>query len=516
VRISQLHFDAKTARFEIEPDLPITLTAAGVIDPILARDSKGILWLAYVDQGRLILRHSEANVWHWSPAAVAPMPAASVASGAIRAAALTSDGGRVTLVWNHVADDVLEVAQHVDGADPATWSADTVPVPGLMNAPGGFSVRTVAAAGGSRAFVAFELAPDRSLKANPLAPGAVVMIRDVDGSWSNVQLARVKDHFSTPVLAVDEHNRILVAVAFVTSTGTIAFKQSPLDAVTFESGAGTDLIASSTDPGLRDPTSTKQSIDLTAGLVVLGAADGIGHYAYGRLSTTPETAVASPSPAGPSGSPPPGSPPPGSPPPVARGVPTVLLHDTFAPWAVGTRLPAEWATTAAGRGSGQVVVAGVPGPNGRSLLVRTTSFLGSIRSCTSFAPSGTSITVSEIFQLTAVGGSDTTVSSVRGPGGEAASIRVTRHDLFAFFNGQVKVTTALAIRPGQWYRLSIVTKPATHAYDLAVANAAGRVIYRIAGVRWRTPTIPALDSVCVESPQIRGGAVAIDDLEVRR
>jgi hypothetical protein len=308
------------------------------------------------------------------------------------------------------------------------------------------------------------------------------------------------------VLAIDDHGGTLVAIAFVTSTGTIAYKQSPLATVSFESGAGKDLVASSADPGLRDPTSTKQAIDLTSGLIVLGADDGTGHYAFGRLATTADAAVASPAPSGPSS----------SPPPVPASAAAILLHDTFAPWAVGTRLSSEWVTTAEGRGSGLVAVAGVPGPNGRSLLVRTTSFLGTIRSCTSFAPTGTSITVNEVFQLTAVGGSDTTVSSIRGPGGEAASIRVTRHGLLAFYNGQVKVTTALAVRPRLWYRVTIVTKPAAHTYDLVVANAAGRVVYRIAGVHWRTPAIPALDTFCAQSPQARGGAILIDDLEVRR
>jgi hypothetical protein len=503
LRIAQFHYNARSGRFEMDPDLPITLTAAGVSDPVLASDSKGILWLAYVDQTRLILRHSVGDVWHWSAAAAPPV---SGADGATRAAALTADGSRVTIVWNRVDDDTLRVGQHVDGADPGTWAVDSVHVPGLTNGPGGFSLRTVATAAGSRVFVAFELAPDRSSSANPLAPGAVVMIREADGSWSNVQLARVKDHFSTPVLAIDDHPGTLIAIAFVTSSGTIAFKQSPLDRVSFESGGGTDLIASSADPGMRDPTSTKQAIDLTSGLIVLGADDGTGHYAFGRLATTADPAVGSPSPSGPSS----------SPPPVAAGASTTLLHDTFAPWAVGTRLAVDWVTTAEGRGSGVVVVAAVPVPNGRSLLVRTTSFLGSIRSCTSFAPTGTSITVNEAFELTAVGGSDTPVGSIRGPGGEAASIRVTRHGLLAFFNRQVKVTTALAIKPGLWYRVTIVTKPATHTYDLALANAAGRVLYRVAGVHWRQAAIPALDTFCAQSPQARGGAVLIDDLEVRR
>ena len=517
VRITQFHYDAKAARFAVDPDLPIALTTVGVTDPVLARDSKGVLWLAYVDQTKLILRHSLGNVWHWSPPAPPPIAGATGATGGIRAAALAADGSRLTLVWNGANDDTLQVGQHVDGADPGTWLADSTKVAGLANAPGGLSIRTIAAAGGSRLFVTFETAPDRSTKSNPLAPGAVVMIRDATGVWTNIQLARVKDHFTTPILAIDDQHGTLIAVAFVSNTGTIVYKQSPLDRVSFESGQGTDLIASTSDPNLRNPTSTKQAIDLTAGLIVLGADDATGHYALGRLATSAAPVPsAGPSPSGPSPSGPSPSGPPGSPPPVAAGGPVVLLHDTFSPWVPGTRLPTEWVTTAEGRGTGLVEVIGAPAPNGRSLLVRTSSFLGSIRACTSFAPTGTGITAIQLFLVSAIGGSDTTVVSIRGPGGEAASVRVTRHGLLAFYNGQLKVTTTLLVRPGAWYRTTVVIRPATHAYDLAVANAAGRVIYRIAGVHWRTPAIPAMDTFCTQSPPARGAAVVLDDLEVLR
>ncbi len=502
VRISQFHYDPKPGRFVIEPDLPITLSTVGVGDPVLARDSKGTLWLAYVDQARLILRHSLGDVWHWSPAA--PPPLAS-AAGDTRAAALTADGSRVTLVWNDVNDAALKVGQHVDGADPGSWVADTTTVAGLANAPGGFSIRSIATTGGSRLFVAFEIAPDRSSKANPLAPGAIVMIRDPDGGWSNVQLARVKDHFAAPVLAVDDHLGILVAVGFVTNTGTIAYKQSPLDRVGFDSGQGTDLIASSADPNLRNPTSTKQAVDLTSGLLVLAADDGTGHFASGRLATTTATP--------PGGSAPPGS---SSPPPTPPAA-SILLHDTFAPWAIGTRLPPEWVASGQGRGGGLVVVVAGPGKAGRSLLVRTTSVLGSVRACTSFAPTGAgTVTISALFQIGSVGPSDTTVGSVRGPGGETASVRVTRHRLLAYYDGVRKVTTTRAVAAGVWYRSTIVIRPDTHTFDWTLSSAAGKAIFRIARVHWRQPAVLALDTFCTQAAQGRGSSILLDDLEVLR
>ena len=507
LRISQFHFDAKTGRFAIDSDLPIALTTAGVDTPVLARDSSGVTWLAYVDQTRLVLRHTASDVWHWSPA----VPTAiSGADGAIRTAALSADGSRVTLAWNPVGDDALQIAQHIDGAAPAAWTTDSTTVAGLRDAPGGLSIRTVMGGTGSRLFVAFETAPDRSANANSLAPGAIVMVRDSDGAWSNVQLGRVKDHLTSPILIVDESHATLVAVAFVPSSGAIVYKQSPLDKVSFESGRGGDLIASSTDPNLQNPTSTKQEVDLTAGVVVLGADDGTGHYAHGWLASSAPGPSAGP-PA--SGSPAPS----GSPPPIPASAPTILLHDTFDPWAAGTHPPPGWLCSPQSGGAGLVEVVGVPTKVRHSLLVRTTSPTGSIRACRSFAPTSTgTITMTERFQLAGIAASDTTIGSVRGRGGEAASVRVTRNHLLAYYDGTRKVTMSIVLRSGIWYRSTIVLQLASHTYDWTVTTATGQAVARLTGVHWRDAGIQAVDTLCIQSPHGRGASILLDDTEVLR
>jgi hypothetical protein len=170
-----------------------------------------------------------------------------------------------------------------------------------------------------------------------------------------------------------------------------------------------------------------------------------------------------------------------------------------------------------GRGGGLVAVVAGPGKTGRSLLVRTTSLLGSIRACTSFAPTGSGpVTVAELFQVGGGGPSDTTVGSIRGPGGETASVRVTRHQLLSYFDGTRKVTTTVAVRAGVWYRSTIIVRPETHTYDWTVANAAGKAIYRISRVHWRQAAVPAVDTFCAQAAQGRGSSVLIDDLEVLR
>jgi hypothetical protein len=499
VRIIRFHYDKPTERYVVDPDFPITVTSGGVDNPVIGRDSAGALWMAYVDQGALIVRHTLGDDHRWSPRGTPKMDGSD---GQTRAATLVADGKQVAIVWNRPNETLLRVGVHRDGTPADAWSAASTAVDGLSNSKGGFSVRSDPAAGGSRLFIAFETTYGTST-GNPLAPGAVLMIFGPDGSWNHVQLGRVEDHLAGLILAIDSKSRTIYAVASVASLGEITYKRSSLDRIAFEAGHGDALVGSPTNTSIRNPTTTKQDVDATNGFVVLGADDVTGRYLHGVLSTT---AALSPRPST--------SPPPAGPPPVAN----VLLHDTFDPWPVGTASPAEWVASSQGGGVGQLSVVAVPSATNHGLRVIVTSALGAVRACKSFPPAATGIvTVTELVRLSAIGGSDATLASVRGPTGEAVSVRVTRHGLLSYFNGLTKVVTTVTFRPGVWYRLTATVRLKTHTYDWTLATTSGTSVLRLSSIHWRVAAVPAIDSVCAQTPQSsRGVALFLDDVAVRR
>ena len=433
VRLSRFHYDKPTGRYVIDPDFPIALTASGVAGPAIARDSKGVLWMAYLDQGVVVVRHTVSGDLDWTARAVLP---ADGADGTARTVALAADGTRVAVVWSRVGEATLRAAVHLDTAAADAWTSSATVVDGLGAAPGGFSVRGVTGPEGARLLVAFEIATDAAAT-NPLAPGAVVMVLEPDGSWTHVQLGRAKDHLTAPILAIDAARRVVYAIAASTSTGQVTFKASPLDRLVFEAGPGNPIVATTSDPSIRNPTTTSQTVDAEAGFVVLAADDSTGRYLHGVLSTAgglPAAGAAAPPP----------------PAPVAN----ILIHDTFDPWAVGTRSPAGWVASDQGGGAGRLTSVTIAGA-ARGLQVLTTSATGSIRACKAFAPTDAGVvSVVELVRINAIGSSDATLLSVRGPGGEAVSIRVTRHGLVAYYLGGAKITTKVAFQPGRTYRLT--------------------------------------------------------------
>jgi hypothetical protein len=57
----------------------------------------------------------------------------------------------------------------------------------------------------------------------------------------------------------------------------------------------------------------------------------------------------------------------------------------------------------------------------------------------------------------------------------------------------------------------------THTYEWTLATARGRIVAHLRSIHWRDPAVPAVDSVCVQTPQAsRGVFVLVDDVVVRR
>jgi hypothetical protein len=503
-RLIRFHYVPATHRYVVDPDFPITLVPTGVEAPTIARDSKGVLWLSYLAGGALVVRHSVRDDYHWAAVTPASIPGLT---GTVEQASLLGFGGRVALAWSPTDEDVLRVAMHKDGDADGAWSATSTPVTGLRFRTDGLGLRAYQAEAGWRLFIAMTTGQDPTANSNPLAPAVVLSILEPTGSWTNAQVARVKDNLIHPVVVLDPHDGVAYVVAATSSTGQIVYKRSPLDKVAFESGAGDVLIASPVDATIANPTTTKQDVDGESGLVVLAADDTTGRSLHGAVAIgglalapgRPGDAVA-------------GIPPPVTSPPVVN----ILAHDTFNPWAPGTPNPDGWLAESQGGGKGNLVVVAVPSATDHALRLFSTSATGSLRACLSTpeAVSGV-VTVSELVRLNRIGGSDTIIGSVRGAGGEAASVRVTRDGLLAYFNGAAKVGTAVRFRTATWYRSTIVIHLPTKTFDWALTTAGGRGVLRVRGIHWRSPALNAVDAVCAQTSTKRPGqAIFLNDVLV--
>jgi hypothetical protein len=260
-----------------------------------------------------------------------------------------------------------------------------------------------------------------------------------------------------------------------------------------------------------NPSITKQDVDGASGLVVLAADDASGRYLHGAIAISGVAlAPARPGDAGPGASPPPTTPPP------SPAVMNTIAHETFDPWALGSTNPEGWVATSEGGGKGTLSIVAGPTATDHVLRLLASSGTGSLRACLSTPVSaGGVVTVTELVRLSRIGGSDSTIGSIRGRGGEAASVRVTRHNLLAYFNGAAKVTTTVPFRAGAWYRSTIIVNVRTRTYSWNLTPVGGRAVIAVKGLHWRTAALASVDSVCIQTaPSSPGQAIYLNDVIV--
>jgi len=95
---------------------------------------------------------------------------------------------------------------------------------------------------------------------------------------------------AAPLCMLDETAR-RVYVFYSLDQSAIYYKASDLDSAAFPDGPGTPFIVSTLADDINNPTSTKQNVDASTGLVVLASSSARMTYWHHRLDLTPPTAA---------------------------------------------------------------------------------------------------------------------------------------------------------------------------------------------------------------------------------
>jgi hypothetical protein len=479
-------YDAAVRRFRPVPDSPVAIDAAPG-RAVLAREAAGGWWLVVLRAATLRVLHSAADALHWSTPSAIP----GAADGSIVAAAATTDGDGVSIVYSVAGSPAIRIAHHPGGAADAPWVTATAPIPDFGVAPAALSVTVAGPGPGARLVVAARGPADRGAGVNVLASQIVVLARDRNGSWRVGVVAQIRDHPGPPAVIADPAGRVVsVFYALPSGGGSIEWKQAPIDTLAFETGPGEPVIATTADPKVDAPNLPRTPLDPTTGIVVLASDDQAGEYVHavvgGNIAALPPARLA------------PGAltlAKPGALPKAS----VIVADDTFSS---SRSAPIPWWSVEGrsnGRGSLSIVDAG---GSDLALRLETSTPIGSARACRSIVPTATGrIGVTGLFRLSSIGATDTEVMALRGPGGEIASARVTRHGLAAYYSGSAKVTTTVHVAAQTWYRLRMIVDLRTKRYSWRLDRVGGSVVLQTVSARWRQPKVTAAESVCLSTPE---------------
>ena len=96
---------------------------------------------------------------------------------------------------------------------------------------------------------------------------------------------------------------------------------------------------------------------------------------------------------------------------------------------------------------------------------------------------GAALTVRARVRLTRVALDDATILSVRGSGGETATIRVTNKQVLAWFDGATKVRSTATLPTGRFFIVTAIIDQANKTYDLRVTTDSGGAVASASGLR---------------------------------
>ena len=288
-RIYRFSFNAATQTWTRDSGFPVTIGNGGTEAVTLAKDSTGTLWVTYTQGAKVYLQHSvngDDKVWTARYQLPTPAGQSDVDPDDI-AAIVAYDGDKVGVMFSNQRLQVMYFASHTDGTSDQTWNL----VAAYQRPEGAddhMNLKSLQADESGRVFAAVKASHDL-----PTDPEIHLLALRLDGTWTSHPIFTVAEGHTRAIVLIDsEHRRLHVfAAAPCCAGGVIYTKSSPLDNLRFEPGMGTPFISNSAHTQINNPTSTKQNLDSSTGLLVLAGDDDTDRYLhnYVSLGTGPPT-----------------------------------------------------------------------------------------------------------------------------------------------------------------------------------------------------------------------------------
>lgn len=490
-KVTRYTYDPKTARYVPDYDFPISINDTGASGIVIDRDSTGLLWVTYVNGGKLWVAHTLTSDAQWTPPTVLPGSGTLVEEDV---SSLVPFGpGRIGVMWTDQTTERVLFTSHADGDGDGAWSPVEIVATGVGPNDDQLNLKTFELDGARVVAAPIRTTVNPDADQNPLDAQILVVIRQPDGHWTSSEAGRVQDKHNRPILLIDDDRRLMyVADQSPTSGGTIAIKRASLDAPIFPTGVGDPLIVGGDDPAIANATSTKQNIGAKTGLIVLASDESTGRYLHGALDlggtpVSPDIAD---------------DPRPDLPAPPKDPVARLLVNDQFASWPVGGPV-SGWTIDAT---SGTVLEGGRPGLH--YLTLTSSNAAGFAEACKDFVQTGAKhLRVDVRFRPSVGGTGQLRPLGIRGPAGEIVGLRVAEDGEFSFFDGAVRQRPGTLLKDGRWYLARLDIDVVGRSADLLLTTASGKTVVKRSGLHWRTDEPGEPRRVCF---QVSGTPATLD------
>jgi hypothetical protein len=281
VRLYKFTYDVGTSAYVAAEGFPVTLVDGGVEAVVMDKDTTGALWITYTRDLTVYVSHSTTSDATWITPYDIPVPEAGGLSPD-DISAVVAYQGNIGVMWSSNAyepDDAVYFATHVDGAGDDAWTVEAaLQLPEY--ADDHINLKSLQTNNRGQVYAATKTSR------NGTADDLILLLElDKHGTWKRYTFSTVADEQTRPIVLLDPtSDRVhMFAAAPGGPGGVVYYKSSPLNRISFEPGPGTPFIMSETDLNINNPSSTKQTVSPTTGLVVIASDDHTKRYLHNSI-----------------------------------------------------------------------------------------------------------------------------------------------------------------------------------------------------------------------------------------
>ena len=265
-RLYRYTYNAATDHYALDSGFPAVITRGTAEALTIARDSTQRLWVTWVEAGKVKINWSRSTDLDWGTPVDIPVSTTAATVTSDDVSAVIAFGGRLGVMWSNQLTSKVYFAVRYDTDAPGTWQPLEVALPrGPCSgacADDHINLKTDAA---GQVYAAVKT----SLTAST-APIVMLLVRRPAATWEAYTVATTSTGHTRPIVLLDEeHGWVYVCAAAPDGGGTAYLKFAPLEQIEFVAGAGQAFIKSSTNTHINNPTSTKQNVNASTGLLVL-------------------------------------------------------------------------------------------------------------------------------------------------------------------------------------------------------------------------------------------------------
>jgi PKD repeat protein len=299
-RLYRYSYLAATKTYELDAGFPAAINNYSSESLTIDKDSTGRIWATWTQVSgsatagftNAVYVNSSPTGEVWGTPMVLPVPGANPDPDGI-SGVVSYGRNKIGVMWSNELDDTMYWAWRTDGELLTNWHG-SVAVRGDKQADDHLNLKTIQADQAGRVFAAVKTSLDELDTSTSSSPQINLLVfKPATGSWTSSTIGTLADCHTRPIVVLDEEHAEVHVFATAPSTsgcpypgapGTIYEKVAPMSNPVFPPGRGTPVIRDAESANLNNPTSTKQSVNSSTGLVVLAGNTSTKRYWHADLA----------------------------------------------------------------------------------------------------------------------------------------------------------------------------------------------------------------------------------------